>query len=62
MVHASPEWSNERGAGAPKQQVAKALLAEFLRAAGADGSGGGGTAIDPEADVLYLEAHAWSNA
>lgn len=55
VVHASPEWSNER-AGAPKELVMQQLLGSFLAAAGAVGR------ISEERDVLYLEAHAWSNA
>jgi hypothetical protein len=43
------------------------LLAAFLAAAqgggGGSGSGsGGGAGAVTEEDVLYLEAHAWSNA
>ncbi|GBG00523.1 hypothetical protein Rsub_13362 [Raphidocelis subcapitata] len=53
VVHASPDWSNARGAGADRAAVAEELLAEFLAAVGQASPGDG---------VLYLEAHPWSNA
>jgi predicted NAD/FAD-dependent oxidoreductase len=56
VVHASPAWSNARGAGAPRGAVARELLSEFLAAAG------GAAAGVTEADALVLEAHAWTNA